>query len=350
MTLVLLVLFTLSACNNDDNSGTPIEESRFIWKKIGLNELKINKLLLEDNFLYAVTEDGIYRKNSVDDSSFQPIGLQGLNIEDIVIFSPNELLASVADFQEDIIIHIATTDDGGQNWQVLESDFGGGFDPHIVWDFLKPQNSEDDLYASSNYVVARSTNKGVHWSPIWGDWDQFTRATSVVAINPLLPNEIWLGGQGGIEDGYLIRLNGDTEANRWTDLVPNPTTVKNITFDTQSPQSIYVGFEGALLKTSNNGQSWQTLIDEHESARFFNGIVLSTLDTRKVYTSGWLKTDEPQPLLLYYSTDAGTTWKHEIFTEETYGGVEDMVMTTIGNQEHLFLALNKGGVYEVIEK
>jgi photosystem II stability/assembly factor-like uncharacterized protein len=230
----------------------------------------------------------------------------------------------------------------------METNFGGGFEPHILWDFLRPSNSSNIIYATSNYLLARSEDKGITWTPVWGNWDQFARATSVVAINPMIPSEIWLGGQGGIEDGYLVQLKNEVETNRWLDLVPNPTTAKKIVFDNETPQTIYVGFEGALMSTSTNGQSWKTLIDEHESARFFNGITISELDNNKVFASGWLKSDEPQPLILYYSEDKGMTWIQDVFTEEPFGGVEDMLLKKEGNIERLFLALNKGGIYEVL--
>ncbi len=349
--LYFIIALVSNSCSNNDNDPVPDEQSIFVWNKIGLNGLKVNKLVLEENLLYAATEDGIYKKNINEEGSFQAIGLQGKNVEDVLVFDENEILASVADFQGDIVIHIASTTDGGDTWQVMESNFGGGnLDPQIAWEFLKTSGTGDVIYATSNYVVAKSFDKGLNWTPIWGDWEQFAKATSAVAINPMLPSEMWLGGQGGIEDGYLVRLVNEVEKNRWSDLVPNPTTVKKIVFDKETPQTIYVGFEGALMSTSTNGQAWETLIDELESSKFFHGITISELDNNKIYASGWLKGGEPQLLLLYYSTDKGVTWNQEIFEDESFGGVKAMVLVADGNQDRLFLGLDKGGVYEVKSK
>lgn len=300
------------------------------------------------DWLFAATGDGIYKKNINQEEVFQAIGLKGKNVETILVWSPEEIIASIADFQGDAEIYIATTLNGGSSWEVMETNFGGGsVDPHIVWEFLKASGTSDVIYATSNYVVAKSLDRGMTWIPIWGDWEQFAKATSGLAINPLISNEMWLGGQGGIEDGYLVRLENEVEKNRWIDLVANPTTVKKIIFDTQNPQSIYVGFEGGLLKTLNNGQSWETLIDELESSKFFFGITISELDDNKVFASGWLKGGEPQPLVLYYSENKGLTWNQDVFTQEPFGGVKDMLLQKVGNTERLFLALDKGGVYEV---
>jgi hypothetical protein len=348
LVIFIVICFGIFSCNTDDDSLSKEDQNRFVYKKIGLNGIKVIKLVLEDNLLYAATEDGIFKKNINQEGSFEAIGLQGKNVEAILVLNQDEIIASVADFQEDIVIHIASTTNGGGSWQVMETNFGGGsLDPHIVWEFLKTSGTSDVIYATSNYVVAKSLDKGINWTPIWGDWEQFARATSSIAINPLIPGEMWLGGQGGMEDGYLVRLENSIEKNRWLDLVANPTTVKKIVFDMQDPQSIYFGFEGALLKTSTNGQSWETLIDEHESAMFFNGITISELDNNKIFASGWLKGGESQPLVLYYSEDKGLTWIKDVFTEEPFGGVEDMLLKKEGNIERLFLALDKGGIYEI---
>ncbi|MBU2526864.1 MAG: hypothetical protein KKC03_09720 [Bacteroidetes bacterium] len=347
-----MILFTALlgsySCASDDSNPDSGIGNVFIWEKIGLDGLKVNSLRLRGNLLYAATEIGLFRKNIDTEEPFIPIGLQGLNIEDFLLLDDEKLLASVADFQDETIIQIVSTNNGGQNWEVMETNFGGGsIDPHIVWKFLKPSESTDVIFATSNYVVAESLDGGFNWTLIWGEWDVFARATSMVGINPSKPNEIWLGGQGAIEDGYLVKLENRTETNRWLDLVPNPTTPKKIVFDNLTPQNIYVGFEGALIRTSSNGQSWETLIDEHESARFFNGIGINEQNNNRVYAAGWLKTDEPQPLILYYSNDKGATWLQDHFKEESFGGVEDMVLISEGNQDRIFLGLNKGGVYEV---
>ncbi len=345
---LILVLIAVVACSNDDDN--PPAASNFEWQQLGLDGLKVNELTLENNVLFAATENGIFKKDITTNQGFEEFGLQGKNVETILVVAGEEILASVVDFQSDIEIEIYVTQNSGDQWQILESNFGGGFEPQGLWDFHKHPTQQNTLYATGNYLVAKSINKGISWEPIFGDWDQFARATAVVAVNPYIDDEIWLGGQGGIEDGYLVRLKNENEVDRWLDLVPNPTTAQKIVFDNQNPQSIYVGFEGALLKTTSNGASWQTLIDEINTSRFFNGIALSSLEPNTVFAAGWLKGGEPQPLILYYSFDKGVTWEEERFLDESYGGVEDMVLKTEGNTERIFLALDKGGVYEVVYK
>src|SRR5690606_8015541 len=135
---------------------------------------------------------------------------------------------------------------------------------------IHPENS-NLIYGTGNRVIAQSEDFGITWETVWGDWQMFSNRLRM-AINPLAPDEIWAGGQGAMEDGYLVYLKEETEQQFWNDLVPNPTVVKEIVFDNLNPQTIYVGWEGEIAKTTDKGASWETLIDRHEEAHFFMGI------------------------------------------------------------------------------
>lgn len=151
-----------------------------------------------------------------------------------------------------------------------------------------------------------------------------------------------------IENGFLVYLKGEKEVNSWNDLVPNPTVVKKIVFDNLTPQTIYVGWEGELAKTTDKGASWKTLIDRHEEAHFFMGIALSQIDQNLVFTGKWIKTDGEQPLELFYSFDKGNNWKTESFPEVSFGGIQDLIVKSESGKERIFVGLDKGGVYEII--
>ncbi len=122
------MMLAVSSCNNDDVPDQN-RQNHFNWKKIGLNGLKVNKLVLFDNFLYAATEDGIYIKNVDQDGSFEAIGLQGKNIETILVFNQEEIIASIYDFKDGEQIGIYRTTNGGQGWEIMETNFGNGMEP-----------------------------------------------------------------------------------------------------------------------------------------------------------------------------------------------------------------------------
>jgi len=344
LALALLGISILS-CESDDQLP---ELDNFELKSLGLSGIQVNELRLKGNDLFAITGDGIYKTDITTDAPMALVGLKGKHILTAALLSDTELLASHRDAENNIgaepeLFH---STDGGATWEVLEHNFGGeAKEPIFHFEWIPSQ--PEVLLGTGYQVVAKSTDKGVTWKPIWGDFDMFANRMRVF-INSTKPSDVWTGGQGGIENGYLVHLRNEEEVNFWNDLVPNPTTVKKVAFDTQTPQGIYVGWEGELARTTNEGQTWETLIDRHEESHFFFGIGFSTADPNLIFTGKWEKTDGPQPLELFYSKDKGSSWKVKNFPEVTYGGIHDLIVKTESGKERIFVGLDKGGVYEIV--
>ncbi len=348
--IVLLVCVPAILFTTGCEDHSPEIPKGYSINKLGLEGFRINELQLKDNMLYAMTANGLYVKEVDSSEGFRLLGFSGKNIEDIVVFSHEHILASYKNviFFDETPPQLFETTDGGETWTEFENNFGGGEEPEAIASFaVHPQNPQL-IFGTGNQVIAKSQNAGVTWEPIWGEWQIFANSSMTVAINPLNTNQIWAGGQGPIENGYLLKLEDEIEQNLWSDMVPNPTIVKEIIFDTINPQTIYVGFEGALLKIQDNGATWQTLIDRHEEAHFFMGIGLSGNNPNVVYAGKWIKTDAMQPLELYVSKDKGASWDEIEFEGVDFGGVFDMKIKTEPTKERIFLALDKGGVVEIV--
>ena len=340
-----LLGFSVMSCESDDQLPEP---DAFELKSLGLSNIRVNELRLNGKDLFAITADGIYKTDITSAAPMELVGLKGKHILTAALLSDTELLASYRDAENSIgaepeLFH---STDGGATWEVLENNFGREV-PEPIFHFEWNSTQPGTLLGTGYQVVAKSTDKGVSWEPIWGDFDLFANRIRSF-INPTKPNDIWAGGQGGIENGYLIHLRNEQEINAWNDLVPNPTTVKKVAFDTHTPQGIYVGWEGELARTTNEGQTWETLIDRHEESHFFFGIGFSTADPNLIFTGKWEKTDGPQPLELFYSIDKGVTWKVKNFPDVTYGGIQDLIVKTESGRERIFVGLDKGGVYEIV--
>lgn len=345
---ILILLFS-AGCEKEHSPVKVIDEN-FSIEFLGLEGPRVNKLVLSNNKLYACTQDGFYVKNLGSPAKFKNIALKGKNVEDAVIFSDSEMLISYRNVNPEIeaLPQLWETKDAGTTWKAIEHNFGGD-EPEELVDFERHPTQQNTIFGFGRMVLASSTDKGKTWNPIWGDWHMFSNYGRAF-VNPVQPDEIWLGGQGGIENGYLVHLKNESVINEWNDLVPNPTVVKKVAFDKLSPQTIYVGWEGELSKTSDNGQTWETLIEKHEEAHFFMGIGISDQDQKLIYTGKWAKTPEPQPLELSYSKDQGKTWTTKTFPGINYGGVFDMILVTEGNTDRIFVGLDKGGVYEIKAK
>ena len=335
-----LMLFVLS-CSDDDMKKLP----RVEWKKLGLDGKTVNEIKISNGGLYVATTTGLYKVQAGSvDGDFEPIGFANQNVEALELLDNGQLIVSVYDKSGETPPALFRSDDDGQNWIEINSNFGGTT-TETVFD-LEVHPDGHLLYATGYSVVARSADAGVTWQPIFGDWGGFATGLSVVEVNPA-DEGLWAGGQGAIENGFLLHsTDGGTTWERWDDLVENPTVVKEITFSEEDADEIFTGFEGALLKTEDGGSNWKTLIHSEET-RFFFGISIGEHNPERVYAGGWVKTPDPQPLLLFISDDGGTSWQEVRYNPEDYGGILEMHRKEEDGNDVLILGLDKGGVYEV---
>ena len=335
-----IVLLTF-ACNDDDDKGA----SGAQWKKLGLEGKTVNEIKIFGSALYVATTSGLYKMDGPwGENDFESIGFENKNVEAIEIIGEGHIIASLFDKSGGEPPALFKTIDDGGSWIEINSDFGGGI-PEPVFDLELHPHNQNVIFATGFSIVASSVDGGVHWEPKFGDWGGFATGLSVVEINPK-DNRIWAGGQGAIENGFLISSADGNEWQSWNDLVENPTVVKEITFSDLDENEIYVGWEGALLKTGDGGDTWETLI-ESEETRFYFGICLRPGESEKVYTAGWLKTPDPQPLAIFSSNNGGATWDEIRYADEEYGGVLEMQIKQEEGKDVLVLGLDKGGVYQV---
>jgi hypothetical protein len=340
--LCTIVFFTLPGCEDKE------DQPAFRWEKLGLDGKTVNDLQYHGDILFVATNDGLYQLEINGSADFTLIGFEGKNVQSMVVFSETNIMVSVVDKTTVQAPTLHSTNDQGATWNTIDNNFGGDYDEAIL-DMAPHPDYSNILYATGSGVVAKSIDYGETWTPIWGDWGGFGTGTDVLGIDPA-DNEIWAGGQGGIENGYLVRSKNESEWDEWNDLVENPTVVKAITFDPANSGHIYAGYEGALMRTRDDGTTWETLIDSEEN-RFFFGVSLSETFENRIYTAGWLKRfDDPQPLKLFYSDNSGSSWNERSFANEDFGGVYDMQIKKGTNEDVLFLGLYKGGLYRLTVK
>ncbi len=337
-----MLLFFLAGCQDENTSPDNLVN----WKKLGLDGKTINQLQVDGTRLYAATTSGLYAyETSANNADFTLAGFANKNVQAVEILSSGEVMASLFDKSGTETPELYLSSNDGVSWQAVEGFFGGDVAEPVI-DLHQHPTQPNTLLASGFGVVAKSVDKGKTWSVLYGDWGMLATGVSVVTVNPNEPTQLWAGGQGGIENGFLLHSDNETDWDIWSDLVSNPTVVKEITFVPENPDQLFVGFEGALLKTTNGGATWRTLISS-EQHKFFFGVGVSTANKSRVYTGGWLKTADPQPLILQVSNDGGDTWQDFEFKGERFGGIWEMLLTRKDNKDCLYLGLDKGGVYQV---
>lgn len=349
MKLKLVFIFSafVAAFAGCDDGNDPQVPAKIEWRALGLDGKTVNQMQLFDNDLYVATNSGLF-KYTVGGiaGDFDAMGFDAQNVQAIEVIDEGHLIASVYDKSGNHAPALYLSDDDGDTWDPAPQ-FGEDA-PEPVLDFAIHPDDPEVWYASGLGVIAKSVDGGQTWEAIFGTWGALTTGISVVTVNPDGAKEIWAGGQGSIENGFLLRSENESNWDEWADLVENPSTVKEITFGEKGPDHIFVGFEGALLETEDGGETWQALIDSDEG-KFFFGICTSESGPEQFYAGGWLKTSDPQPLKLHITSDGGETFKEEIYESEPYGGIWEMVIKSDGTsgKDVLYLGLDKGGVYEV---
>ena len=341
---MIFLIGILPSCG-DENITNP-NEDKVTFEKTGLDGKIVNEIKSSGDLLFALTNSGLYKKSLGNSSEWFSLNLDDKDVIGLQIRSNGDLLVAWNALPGEIPASgLLLSTDEGASWENLENNFGGD-ESEPFSSFYADSNDESLIYAGGNGVLAKSVDGGVTWIPVWGEWAMLANGLDEISINPNNAQELWFGGQGGIENGYLIKKS-DAEEVTWDNLVPNPTVVKDITFNPANSDSVLVGFEGALLRTYDSGQNWETLI-ESEDNRFFFGNAFRPDNTQVIYSGGWLKFfDDPQELVLYISENGGTDWEEYKYDNEDFGGIVSMKLIEKENKDELYIGLYKGGVYKV---
>ncbi|WP_088330026.1 hypothetical protein [Lacimicrobium sp. SS2-24] len=336
----------LTACNGSIEAGNPIVEPPYQpgFSAAGLNQHIVHRLVSHQQQLYAATDQGLYRHQQND--QWQRLTHEEWDIIDIAIVNDEHLLISYRHKENALL---AESLDQGDSWELVTHNFGGGaLSPADMGEPIRRlQYHEAKLYAVGYNVLAVSEDFGRNWQLLAGNWNAFATGMSALAINQN-GIDIWYGGQGAIENPLLMHYRTDSMAYSEfpgiDELLPVPSTVKDIVFDPDLHHVIFITGEGGIIKTSDNGETWQAL-HTNEDYRFYFDLVLDPKDKNILYTAGWNKDyDQPQPLILERSEDGGQTWEQFQHPDgELFGGVHSMTV----HQQHLYLGLYKGGVMRV---
>lgn len=339
------MLMLLSACEKD----CTVPSTDISWDSLGLDGFIIHNVELFENKIYVGTDKGLYARNrSGEGSDWELLGFENMNVQSFLVINEDEMIVSLVNVQDPAQTGLRKTTNGGESWVEYTNGFGG-LDPEPVFDITQHPENASTLYAVGYNVVAQSTDAGLSWEPVYGEWGGFSTGIDFIKLNPLDTESIWAGGQNGIEQGVLLHSSdGGTHWESWLNLVEAPSVAKAIAFHPTKADEVYVGFEGGLIKTANRGEDWESLIDSEEN-RFFFGLAVHPNNPQIIYAAGWLKRfDDPQPFIIFVSKDGGNSWEEHEHDEPDFGGVYDMELITEDGKDKLYLGLYKGGVYEVV--
>lgn len=343
LSFVLFVCLVLSACSGD---GDPAYGNRVEYAFEGLDGHVVTRLYQHENRLFAATNRGLYTKGTTGE--WLATGLTQKEVLDVVILDDDHLIASARETDAEGVTsdQLLESTDGGENWNSIAHDFGAEAPETLFGLYYDAGNKA--LYGTGVEALAVSLDEGRSWELLNGFWGGFGQPKYILRHNPAT-NDIWYGGQNGMEQLALERYSLDTEqAKSFRDLMPNPSVVYGIVFDPDNDTGVYVSGEGGIVKTENNGDDWRALIGEVDY-RFYFDLAIDPEDSEVLYTGGWTKNWEtPQPLIFEISTDGGDTWtQHRHPSTTLFGGVRSILSTTEADKTVVYLGLYGGGIMKV---
>lgn len=316
----------------------------------GLGGKQVNKLYYFDRYLYAASNDGVYKKvfNSID-TVWIPIGLQGENIKALLVLNPDTLFASIeiSGMGSDTIAIFLSTN-GGMNWRSYQNGYGGGtgYSNHVLA-FEAYSNNELILFATGLAQIAKSTDFGNSWHTVWSDWEYSGMGVHFIKIDPASPQIIWSGGEGGYFQPFILKSRdyGESWQTNFID-VGGDNACYSCAIHPSDTNIVYIGMEGRIIKTSDGGKTWE-MIFSPDTYPYFFGIQINSIKPDIIYASG---ASSSQYLILYYSNNGGKDWD-SISTEESISkGVCDLLLVDNQDVDTLFLATNGSGVYRLVKE
>ncbi len=319
------------------------------WEFIGLGGRRVETLRLSGNFIYAATDDGIYQKNiTISDSIWTPIGLQGNEGKALLVINADTIFASVNISGMGVdTVSLFLTIDAGTNWYPYQNGFGGGtgYNNQVLALQAIP-NLPDTIYATGSAVVAKSTDFGLSWQNVWWEWTAGGMGTHFVQIDPVSPNIVWAGGESGYFQPYVLKSidYGISWQENWID-VGGDNACHCIAINPQDSDVAYVGMEGRVIKTTDGGDNWTTILipDTHP---YFFGIAINPNNPSLIYTTGLESWSGSQELVLYKSEDGGISWSLITEGEPGQKGVLDLQLVNNNNIDVLYFATVGSGVYK----
>ena len=133
--------------------------------------------------------------------------------------------------------------DGGITWNYVTTT------PNII----NPHNSEI-MYSIGGGGIRKSTNGGVSWADLKGDW----KSCSAVALAFQNPQILYTYCQGGSSPGIFKSTNAGID---WEIVLPIPGIWK-LAIDPKNPEIVYAGtrYQG-VYRSVDGGKNWKTVKD-----------------------------------------------------------------------------------------
>jgi len=221
-------------------------------------------------------------------------------ISDLAIHPKDPNLIAVAGYRKKSGGAISLSNDGGKTWQ-MKSPFSGvnyGCSHCVVFDPVNPQI----IYAapflkqdqkSLSQGIAKTKDQGKTWKLI--NKGIVDKDIWIIAVDPANTNLLFAGTGGG----KLYRSeNGGDSWNTLKNL--DGSSIRDIVFDDQDPDTIYISTYSSIFKSTNGGNDWVRKSDGLPEA-WLNSLSFGPAGSKELYAAGEAG--------VFLTQDGGEHWK-----------------------------------------
>ncbi|MEX0906463.1 MAG: hypothetical protein WD604_07850 [Balneolaceae bacterium] len=307
--LTFLFLILYSGCGINDPQPRPDEQ----FEQIALAQTTVNRFIENGNLLYAVTEDGIYSSELVDNESpvWENEGLDGLNVTGMVVLTGGSLLAGVQrDDQQSAEPVFYTKDAFGGGWEAVETNYGGQENYTWINALERHPQQPDVIFARGSYNASRSTNGGETWQVVFGDWDFAGYQADLLEFDPRNTDRVWIGGESAIFQPYLFY--SDNQGQNWEEIeidAGGDNAVYSMAFHPDDEDRFLLGIEGEIRTTNDLGETWSESYTDDSYPYILTMTTPNGEISETVYASGTEEGAAGGNLYFLVTEDFGETWE-----------------------------------------
>lgn len=323
----------------------PTKIEKYEWKSLGFEDKFALRLRLYEPYLYVCAgSNGLWRRNiSSESSEWEYLGLADTSlgnyfnrgVMDVVVKlnDRTDILAAFHPDKGEDPRNIYKTTDGGNTWALADSGlyyevYGYGYlEPDHPNLFLDLQLESQKIFAFSN-ILYESVDFGETWQRVDSYGTSYGETWTYETIFHFKKsNQIWVGGETGRfqEDLRKSTDGGQTwQRINLAQIVPHDNAVYSIAFDAENPDIVYVGMQGAVIKTTDGGKTWISPLVTNRQGAWFRGVVSDLKKSGHLFIAGgrdiaetwdggetWTEIESPnetQVLDLIYDSDAKTLY------------------------------------------
>jgi hypothetical protein len=340
--IIFLILFI--GCDIQDATLPPVPDQLF--EQAGMEGAVVNNLSAEGDFLYASTDDGVWRTELTEEAvEWNSIGLEGLNVAGVTELSDGSLLAGVQreNTQSDDPA-IYKLDPFEEEWVAYEQNFGGADGYNFIYTFEGHPEQPDHVFVRGSYSAVSSTDGGESWQLIFGEWGSMGYQSDLIAVDPRDTGRIWIGGESAAFQPYLYY--SEDQGQSWNQPgveAGGDNAVYSMAFHPDDENRILIGLEGEIRSSDDLGETWSNSF-ENDLYHYILTMASPNNETSEtVYASGTEYGAQTGNLFFLVTNNFGETWEKVSAEPELQEiAVNDIYVHETATRSTVYLATTRG--------